>query len=88
MKKNITELLVELNKELEDLPELAQMAVCWTIENFDIVYGICRETKNISDEELRKYEKDAIVKEDYVSLSIICFTRMYKEKDKQKSSDK
>ena len=77
MEKNLDENRAKVAEELKKLPEKAQRAICWAIENLDFVVDMCRESE-ITCEEIEMYKNEAIEKEDYVLFVILHITEMYK----------
>ena len=77
MEKDLDENRIKIEEELKKLPEKAQRAICWTIENLDFVVDMCRESE-MTCEEIEMYKNEAIEKEDYVLFLILHITEMYK----------
>ena len=77
MEKNLDENRAKVAEELKKLPEKAQRAICWAIENLDFVVDMCRESE-MTCEEIEMYKNEAIEKEDYVLFVILHITEMYK----------
>lgn len=82
MEKNRNEELAKLEKELKELPEKMQRAICWVIENFDFAAEMCREP-NLTDEEIETYKEIAREKEDYIMLALLCMAEIYKKEKKE-----
>ncbi|MCI8590674.1 MAG: hypothetical protein HFE77_08230 [Clostridiales bacterium] len=79
MEKNEYEELVRLEKEIEKLPERAQQAIYWIVDNIDFVIDMCKESE-MTDEEIEKQMRITKEKEDYLSFFLLCITEMYKNK--------
>lgn len=79
MEKDLNERLAKIEKEIEELPEKAQWAIHWIVKNFDFVDEMCKEA-DMTEEEIEKYKKDAIEKEDYIALSLLYIAKIYKKR--------
>ena len=77
MEKNLDENRAKVAEELKKLPEKAQRAICWAMENLDFVVDMCRESE-MTPEEIEMHKVEAIEKEDYVLFLILHITEMYK----------
>lgn len=86
MEKNKKESSVEIIEIIKELPEKEQNAIVWTIKNFKFVRKMC-ENPGMTKDEIKKYKEDAIAKEDYLMLILLCaaetFNKESNETEKQ-----
>ena len=80
MEKISEENRIKIEENLKKLPEKAQRAFCWAIENRDFVIEMCRES-DMTYEEIEENKKKALEKEDYILFLILHITEMYKNGD-------
>ncbi|MCI8589173.1 MAG: hypothetical protein HFE77_00425 [Clostridiales bacterium] len=78
MEKNENEELIKLEKEIKNMPEGAQRAICWIIDNLDFVIDMCKDS-DITDEELDKHKRIAWEKKDYMAFFLLCITKICKK---------
>ncbi len=76
MEKNKDERLAKIEEVVKKLPKKAQQAIDWVITHLDFVEEMC-ENPEMTNEEIEKYKEDAIAKEDYVMLVILCVAQTY-----------
>ena len=76
MEKNKDEMLAELQRKIEELPEKAQQAMYWTITHFDFIKDMCGNP-GMTNEEIEKYKKDAYAKGDYTMLAPLCAAQAF-----------
>lgn len=86
MKKDKNERSVKIIEIIKELPEKKQNAIVWTIKNFKFVKEMC-ENPEMTEDEIKKYKEDAIAKEDYLMLILLCaaetFNKESNETEKQ-----
>ena len=80
MEKDFNEKRVEIEKEIKKLPEKAQRALCWIVENFDFVEKMA-EKSDMTYEEIQKQKENATQREDYIALALLCVVQARREKD-------
>ena len=66
----------ELEKAIKKLPEEAQRAMIWAIDNMQIVKRLCMNS-GMTRQELEKGIADARAEEDYMKLVLLSFARFY-----------
>ena len=76
MNTNENKDLLSLEEEIKQLPEKFQRALCWLIDNFDFAEEICKNPV-MTYEEIEKYKKDALAKEDYIVFILSCIAQTY-----------
>lgn len=81
------ELIRQMENEIKKLPEKAQNAIYWMMENFEIVMEMCKES-DMTDEEIEKYRKIAKEKDDYIALVLLCAAVIYKNNVSKKKDNK
>lgn len=87
MEYNKDELINKIITNMVELPIELQRAFIWVTEHFDFVEAMCRET-NMTEEELKRCEKEANKKEDYLSLVLLHTIRFYENiKDSNKTTN-
>ncbi|HAY97509.1 MAG TPA: hypothetical protein DDY61_03295 [Ruminococcaceae bacterium] len=80
--KNQTENEISyLKKQIMELPDKAKDAVCFMIENFDLIEEMCRDTA-LSQVEIQKRIEAAKEKEDYILMIILCAAKVLKNAEK------
>lgn len=71
MEKNKNDIRAKIIEMMKELSEKEQDAIAWTIRNFNLVKKMC-ENPDMTKEEIEKYKEDAIAKEDYIMLILLC----------------
>lgn len=79
LKQDLNEEAVRIENEVKKLPEKAQRAIYWVVENFNLVIEMCKESE-MTEEEIEKYREIARKKEDYITLALLCVAKMYKNR--------
>lgn len=86
MEKTKNESSDKIIKMMKELSEKEQDAIVWTIKNINFVKEMC-ENPGMTEEEIKKYKENAIEKEDYLMLILLCaaetFNNKSNETDKQ-----
>lgn len=82
MEKDLNEKLSKIEEEIKELPEKAQRAIYWIIKNFDFVEEMCQDS-DMTNEEIEKYKENAIEKEDYIALALLCVAKMYRKRSSE-----
>ena len=80
MEKDFNKKRAEIEKEIKKLPEQAQMALCWLVENFDFVEKMA-DKSDMTDEEIKKQKESATQREDYIALALLCVAQAHRKKD-------
>ncbi len=88
MKKISDDEQENFKKVFNELPEDAQHAVCWLLDNFDLAAELCRHS-DMTEDEIEKYKTAAREKDDYLLLVLLNVAEMYKNGslEEQESSE-
>lgn len=68
-----------LEKLIKALPEAMQNAICWMIENIDIVNQLA-EGEAMTEMEVEQFTQSAIEKKDYLMLALVLYKQI-KDRD-------
>ena len=63
-----------LEQEFSRLPEKAQRAVCWVLENKSMADQFARG-KKLTDRAIQDMARKALEKEDYLLLALVCYKK-------------
>ena len=77
MNKDGKEYRLEIIEMIKEMPVREQSAIIWTIKNFKFVKNMC-ENPEMTEDEIQRFKKDAIAKEDYLMLSLLCAAETFK----------
>ena len=84
MKKTAKNKISYLEKQIIKLPDKAKDAVCFMIDNFDLIEEMCRDTV-LSQSKIQKGIETAKKKEDYILMIILCAAKAFKNTEKQQN---
>lgn len=76
MEKNKDRLIDELMKKISQLPPDRQKAVCFVIDNFDIIKKMC-ENSEMTNDEIKKRLKTAEENGDYIMLGLLAAVQVF-----------
>ena len=79
MKKNKDRLIDELMKKISQLPPDRQKAVCFIIDNFDIIKKMC-ENSEMTDEDIQNRLAKAEENNDCITAALLAAVRLFNEK--------
>lgn len=78
-KNESSDRIIEMMKELS---QKEQDAIIWTIKNFNLVKRMC-ENPEMTENEIKKYKEDAIAKEDYLMLILLCAAETFNKESNE-----
>lgn len=82
MKRSKNENSVKIINMIKELPEKEQNAIVWTIKNFNFVKKMC-ENPEMTEDEIKKHKTEAIEKEDYLMLILLCAAEIFNNKSNE-----
>lgn len=74
----------ELTEKIEQLPEEARRAIIWAITHWELVELLCKDAE-MTHEEAEKMKIQAIERQDYVLLVLICAAQAFSQNDDNKA---
>ena len=82
MENNLKERWEQIKELLLELPEEARYSLWWVLTHPDEVREMC-EMEEMSEEEMKMFEEEAIAKRDYTMLALLSSAKYFQKKKEE-----
>ena len=82
MENNLKERWEQIKELLLELPEEARCSLWWVLTHPDEVREMC-EMEEMSEEEMKMFEEEAIAKRDYTMLALLSAAQYFQKKKEE-----
>ena len=82
MENNLKERWEHIKELLLELPEEARYSLWWVLTHPDEVREMC-EMEEMSEEEMKMFEEEAIAKRDYTMLALLSAAKYFQKKKEE-----